>query len=193
MDGTPGETKPHNFNESLAFSHSCDKLPFWEDCYRQAFPTFQTMINHREDGDHQRQGIDRSVILTNAKQLWIDEKARGRNRKTGKVYDDVALEYWSDVERQQPGWVCKPLLCDFIAYAIVPKGICYLLPVQPLQNSWLRNKDFWLSTYGHRNAPNETNGHKWTTKFCPVPPQVLFPAIGQCLRITFEPILDFTE
>lgn len=125
----------HSFKESLAFSHEADELPFWEQCYKKAFPTMQAMLNHRDDGDHQRQGIDRSVILANGKQLWIDEKVRKKD------YGDILLEYVSNDRTNAPGWVCKPLLCDYIAYAIIPSSKCYLLPVPQLQAAWVENNE----------------------------------------------------
>ena len=82
----------HSFAESLQFSHAADELPIWKEMYEQAFPGMTAMINHRQDGEHQRAGVDRSVILANSKQLLIDEKIRGRNKKTGKVYEDIALD-----------------------------------------------------------------------------------------------------
>ena len=174
---------PHDFAESLAKSHAAEDWPVWETIYRRAFPGFVAMVNHRQDGWHQRQGIDRSVTLANSKQILIDEKARWRNAKTGKVYEDIALEYWSDEQRKVPGWVCKSLLADYIAYAIVPLGRCYLLPVIQLQAAWAQHKDVWLRQYRSIRAENTT----WTTVSLAVPVAPLFAAIGGCLRVQFEP------
>ena len=186
--------KMHNFKESLVASHAAEELPFWRETYRKAFPTMVSMINHRQDGWHQRAGVDRSIVLANSKQVLIDEKVRGRNKKTGVVYRDIALEYLSSKQQQAPGWVCKPLLCDYIAYAIAPIGRCYLLPVIQLQLAWDRNKEKWLSeakagTNGRRvlAAENEYEGRRWTTLSVPVTVAELFKEIGACLRITFSP------
>lgn len=177
----------HNFTESLAMSHAAEDLPVWEEVYRAAFPNMVAFINHRDDGQHQRNGIDRSVILNNAKQIWIDEKVRGRNKKTGKVYTDIALEYLSDSERGVPGWVCKPLLCDYIAYAIAPIGKCYLLPVPQLQQAWQRHRLDWVHRYREVKAHNRSGNREWWTLSVPVPANVLFAAIGACLRVEFTP------
>lgn len=167
----------HDFNESLRRSHAASDLPIWLEIYRQAFPTMQAAIDHRDDGEHQRAGIDRSVILANSKQILIDEKVRWR------AYDDIALEYWSDRDRRVPGWVCKPLRCDFICYAIAPLGRAYLLPVQQLQQAWQRHGDQWRKAYRDCNAQNA----RYVTVSCPVPVSVLFRAIGECLRVSFTP------
>lgn len=170
----------HDFNESLRRSHSASDLPIWLEIYRQAFPTLQAAIDHRQDGEHQRAGIDRSVILANSKQILIDEKVRW------KAYDDIALEYWSDRDRRIPGWVCKPLRADYICYAIAPIGRAYLLPVPQLQQAWAKHGDVWREIYPDCNARNRN----YVTVSCPVPVAVLFKAIGECLRVTFTPQED---
>lgn len=170
----------HDFNESLRRSHSASDLPIWLEIYRQAFPTLQAAIDHRQDGEHQRAGIDRSVILANSKQILIDEKVRWR------AYDDIALEYWSDRDRRIPGWVCKPLRADYICYAIAPIGRAYLLPVPQLQQAWAKHGDVWRGIYPDCNARNRN----YVTVSCPVPVAVLFKAIGECLRVTFTPQED---
>lgn len=170
----------HDFNESLRRSHAASDLPIWLEIYRQAFPTMQAAIDHRDDGEHQRAGIDRSVILANSKQVLIDEKVRW------KAYDDIALEYWSDRDRRVPGWVCKPLRCDYICYAIAPLGKAYLLPVAQLQLAWANYGEAWRRTYRDCNAQNRG----YVTVSCPVPVPVLFKAIGECLRIGFTPMTE---
>lgn len=182
----------HDFSESLAFSHAAEDMPFWREVYEKAFPDMVAMINHRRDGVHQRNGIDRSLILSSSKQILVDEKVRGRNKKTGKVYDDVLLEYISDDNRNEPGWVCKKLLCDYIAYAIAPLGKCYLLPVIQLQAAWSKNRDRWIEeastgTNGRRVivAPNRYSGRSWNTISLNVSVRELFCEIGSCLRVSF--------
>jgi hypothetical protein len=184
-----------DFAEDLKRSHDAEDLPFWEETYRKAFPGMLAMLPHPQDGDHQRQGIDRSIIMANSKQILIDEKVRFRNRKTGRVYEDIALEYLSDRNRNVPGWVCKPLLADYIAYAIAPLGKCYLLPVIQLQEAWRCNGERWLLEAENPQNPNRRiiaadncfNGRRWTTLSVPVTPQELFPVIGACLRVQFTP------
>ena len=62
----------HDFSDSLAASHRASDLSIWEEIYRKSFPDFLAMVDHRQDGEHQRAGIDRSVILENSKQILID-------------------------------------------------------------------------------------------------------------------------
>lgn len=173
----------NDFQQCLAQSHSASDLPFWAECYAGAFPTMIGMHDHRQDGLHQRQGIDRSVVLKNGKTIWIDEKVRFRNKITGEVYEDIALEEFSDQQRGSPGWVVKPLFCDYIAYAIAPLGRCYLLPCLQLQTAWLENSSVWKSTYQRVLARNPG----WITISWGIPVPILFKAIGECLRVSFTP------
>lgn len=165
----------HNFAESLKASHQAEDLPIWREIYERAFPTMQAMINHRQDGDHQRQGIDRSIILRNSKQILVDEKIRF------KPYDDILLEVWSDFERKRPGWVAKDLLCDYIAYAVEPLGKCYLLPAPQLRLAWQKNGKKW---YANNFKPKADNGG-WVTVSVVVPAQELMNELSEALVIDF--------
>ena len=78
----------------------------------------------------------------------------------------------------------KPLLCDYIAYAIAPLGKCYLLPVAQLQTAWRVNGSTWKAAAGR---PREAKNAGWTTVNWPVSVSVLFRAIGDCLRVRFQP------
>jgi len=108
---------------------------------------------------------------------------RGRNRITGKVYEDIALEYLSNEQRGVPGWVCKPIRADFIAYAIAPLGRCYLLPVMQLQSAWLRQGEYWRQLYPCVRAQN--CGY-WTVSVG-VPVADVFAEVGRSLRVQFTP------
>ena len=174
----------HEFKECLDESHRMQDLPIWTELYAKAFPG-GVAIPHPTDGEHQRAGIDRSVVLANSKQILIDEKVR-HPHKDGRpwVWDDVLLEYVSNDRTNAPGWVVKALRADYIAYAILQTGKCYLLPVIQLQQAWLKHRDAWLAKYKVRAAQNRT----YRTLSCPVPVDVLFPAIGSCLRAECTPM-----
>lgn len=173
----------HDFQESLRASHRASDLPIWEQVYREAFPAFCAMVDHREDGEHQRAGIDRSVVLQNSKQILIDEKIRW------KPYDDIALEYLSNDRTGALGWVCKPLRADYIAYAIAPLGRCYLLPVIQLQIAWAKKGEFWKATCPHIVAKNVG----YSTHSVGVKASDLFPAIGGAFRVGFDPVVPIRE
>lgn len=139
------------------------------------------------DGFWQREGIDVSITLASSKQILIDEKVRFRNRLTGKIYDDIALEVWSDRERKLKGWLQKQLRADYIAYAIAPLGVCYLLPVLQLQQAWSRWGQEWLGFYRTIEAKNYGPGRSWITESVCMPAEHVFWAIEQCFKVSFKP------
>jgi hypothetical protein len=176
----------NDFDDDLKFSHSCEDLPCWEQIYRAAFPTMLTMTSHRQDGDHQRLGVDRTIVLANSKTIKIDEKARREN------YGDIALEFISNDKKKTPGWVEKDLLCDYIAYAIMPVGIAYLLPVLQLQLAWSEKKEEWLAKAENPKEKKfkicKARNYGYTTHSLALPVEILFPAIGAAFRVNFTPL-----
>lgn len=165
----------HDFQEQLEFSHNAENLDLWEKIYNQAFPDLVSFSSLREDGYWQRQGVDRVVILSNGDPIYIDEKVRRKN------YGDILLEYLSDVDREAPGWVCKPLKANYIAYAVLENRKCYMMPVIELQKAWKRKKTIWLSNYESKNALNKG----WTTRSVPVPIPELYKEIVKCFIVRF--------
>lgn len=173
----------HVFAEDLKYSHDCEDLPYWREIYSKAFPTMIAMHCHRRDGQQQRAGIDRSIILENSKQILVDEKARRQS------YGDILLEYVSNDRTGSPGWVEKLLLADYIAVAHTDTGKAWLLPVIQLQSAWARHKAEWTAKFLERNkgkpiiAPNPG----YNTLSIGVSECDLFCAIGRCLRVDFAP------
>lgn len=166
----------HSFSESLAMSESYSDAPWWLDVYRAAFPNLATMTRVRDDGWAQRAGIDRRLTMTCGQTFTVDEKVRAKD------WPDFALERWSDKARKKPGWIQKPLGCDFIAYAFVPSATCYLLPVPALQRAWRQNCREWLAAYGEISAPN----HGYVTTSVPVPRDVLLRALTTAMTVRWR-------
>lgn len=165
--------KVHSFAESLAWSEGFSSASWWDELYRKAFPTLSSAVSIREDGWAQRGGIDRILTLECGRVFTVDEKVRA------SVWPDILLERWSDEARRKPGWVQKPLACDFIAYAFAPSRRCFLLPVTPLQRAWRLNGKHWIAAYGERRAQNQ--GYVSTS--VPVPVQTLLDAMAAAMML----------
>lgn len=146
---------------------------WWLETYRRAFPRLQSAVPVHRDGWAQRGGVDRVLTLTCGRTYTVDEKLRADD------WDDVLLEQWSDESRKVPGWIQKPLACDFIAYAYAPSGRCYLLPVAPLQRAWRQHGRTWVAQYGQRRAQNPG----YVSVGVPVPRPVLMRAIADAMLI----------
>lgn len=127
----------HDFEQSLRLSREQASSPWWEPVYRAAFPDLAAMT-YVGDCPAQRDGVDRVLVTRNGHVFQIDEKVRTAD------YPDICLEFWSNEERRVPGWIAKDLACDFIAYAFVPTGRCYLLPFPLLRRAWQLHGRDWM-------------------------------------------------
>lgn len=163
----------HRFHESLALSEAYAEADWWLPLYKRAFPRLLSAVSVREDGWAQRGGVDRVLTLACGRTYTVDEKIRTED------WPDILLEQWSDEERRVPGWVQKPLACDFIAYAYAPSGVGFLLPVVPLQRAWRQHGRKWLELYGTRRARNPG----YVSVSVPVPRGVLVQAIAEAMLV----------
>lgn len=172
----------HDFAERLAYSHKQAEADWWHDCYLRAFPNLLSTIEVREDGWAQRAGIDRILVLADGKIIKVDEKVREKD------YGDILLEYWSNYERRVRGWICKPLDCDFIAYAIEPTKTCYLLPTLLLQRAWREVGRDWCDrakggVKGYRMVDAQNAGY--VTKSVAVPVGDVLSGIASAITVTW--------
>jgi hypothetical protein len=172
----------HNFADSLRLSHSQANAPWWEPVYRQFFPTFQTMVDIRQDGWAQRGGIDRIVILAGGKQLLIDEKVRSAN------WNDVLLEYWSDRDRRIKGWIAQDLAIHYLAYAFIPSQKCLLFPFDLLRRAWFLNRRRWIHSGEYRQVEAFNKGY--VTVSVAIPTAELLDVVKNTMLATWnDPIV----
>ena len=157
------------FHESLALSETIADEPWWEEVYRQIFPFFESMERVPGDTPEQRAGIDRIIHLKGGGLIYVDEKVRHAD------YEDVLLEIHSSQEHQTWGWACKPLACDYIAYAFLPSKRCYIFPFQQLQQALKNHWEEWPHKYKIVKAAN----HGYTTMSIAVPIPTLQQAIAE--------------
>jgi len=168
--------KVHEFRESLKRSHSYEDAPWWLEVYQKAFVGLIGVHSIRQDGWAQRAGIDRLIVLKSGKHFYVDEKVREKN------YQDILIERWSDEARRIPGWIQKDLACDYIAYAIAPTQICYLLPFQQLRKAWISEGKQWMKKY----RPVRANNPNYVTLSYPIPTQTLMNAMQKVQTIHWE-------
>lgn len=186
----------HDFGRSLAYSHDQADAPWWKEVYQQAFPDMVSMTDLRHDGWHQLAGRDRVVMLSSGRPVYVDEKVRSRD-----YGDDIGVEVWSVYPRTgkrpyppvlgaKEGWACKPLDCDYVAYAIVPTQKCHLLPHLGIRAAWTKHGAAW-----RRNADREANGFRWCEAnngrylsiSIAVPTWLLHEAITDAMTVSWAP------
>jgi hypothetical protein len=171
----------HDFQERLECSHAYADAPWWLSVYRTAFPGLAAAVSVRDDGWAQRAGIDRLLTLNTGRTITVDEKVRERD------WNDILLERWSNEEWRTPGWIQKPLACEFIAYAFVPSAKCYLFPTLTLQRAWRLHGREWVETCREVRAQNKSY---WSVSVA-VPIEQLLAAMSAAICVQWESDDDF--
>lgn len=143
--------KINDFDKCYEIAEGGKCEPFWNDVYKKAFPD---MTNHmrgkKEFCKSQIMGVDRIIYLENGKTITIDEKIRT------KIYEDIALEYISNDQKNTPGWMEKDLSIDYLAYAFLPSKTAYLFDWRMLKRVWGKYKEIWKEKYFIAKAKNES-------------------------------------
>lgn len=152
--------KVHSFREKLEYSVVSSDEDFWDKIYKKAFPYMTGSMLNTGDTTSQHMGVDRIIHLSNGRILRIDEKKRS------VAYPDILLEFVSNNLYGTLGWVEKPLIIDYLAYAFMPIQTVYLFDWLMLQNSWNENKEKWKKRYPIISANN--SGYKTLSVAIPI-------------------------
>lgn len=186
-----------DFGQDLDYSYEVAGLPFWLDVYRKAFPGFLAAHIPTGDGWHQRAGRDRIIVLDDSSTITVDEKGRR------EVWPDILVEIYSDKEKKVPGWgnPDKRLNCDYIGYAFVPTGVCYLLPYRELVRTMKANARQWwnearvnesagchdgVQFVNARNPRDKRKPVKYWTLSLAIPTERLLDSIRNVMTIKWE-------
>lgn len=126
---------------------------------------------HQAATVNDRQGIDWWVEMSTAKHLAVDAKVREQDWAARNPYeDDLALESWSVVEKQVPGWtrdVNKK--CDYVLWLWKDTGRFCLVPFPMLCGVFSRRWQSWRVDYKTRqqHTPRANGGYHSECVFVP--------------------------
>ena len=151
-----------NFYDDLAEEREFSQNIIWQRIYHQLFPNL-VKVTRETDTHLQRMGIDRWILLEDSTSLKIEEKYRS------KLYNDLAVEIWSNEERESPGWCRKKLICDYVLYLFRDYGIYYLIDFPQLHELTLSHWEDWLVKYKQIRTLNEGRYQNYTTVSAAVP------------------------
>jgi hypothetical protein len=168
--------KTHDFEERLHFSEQASHEDFWLKVYKKAFPDMLWANICIGNNQNQKLGIDRVIQLSSGKTIYIDEKKRG------KIYSDILLEYISVDYNNTPGWIEKDLQIDYLAYAFMPSKQCYIFPWQLLKRVWNHFKHDWHAKYPKIPGKNKT----YTTWSRAIPINVLTNKLQNSMLIKVD-------
>ena len=109
-----------------------------------------------------RTGVDWWVEMPGARFLAVDAKVREVDwTKIKPEEDDLALETWSVVEKQVPGWTrCEDKTCDYVLWIWKDTGRFCLLPFRMLCKVFQGNWQRWTEQYKTKQqyTPRNRNG-----------------------------------
>ena len=163
----------HSFQNDLQGSETDELQKWWERRYKR-FPGIVSLVRNQADNEAQRRGVDTLVFTANDRVFRIDEKCDTYPPK------NYFLEYVSVDRFGAPGWIEKPLSCDFIAYGFINHNRCDFLPWPLLQLAWQQNGELWKRTY----RPSSVQNSSYQTKGVPVPRGVVWNAMYNCMSLT---------
>lgn len=135
--------KMNYYNESI--KAEADNSHTMDEVYKKYWPNIVS-IKINKTKRTQNLGIDKLIYLKDRKlPIRIEEKCR-----PDKWYGDIALEYISNNMTMTPGWMEKPLLCDYFFYFVKPISQVFWFYWPELKHLWDLNKQDWI-LWGEQN------------------------------------------
>jgi hypothetical protein len=173
--------RSYAFLQMVAYSHGHapdpdSVLPYLRD----RIPNFRLA---RAPNGNDRQGVDYVIERHNLPSLGIDLKLRATNFSV-RGEDDLALETWSVVEKNIPGWTRDPFkACDFVLWFWRDTGRYFIVPFPPL--CWTFEREWELYRTFFRTERQRTAGRvSWTSECVFVPRTVVMADIGPLVERT---------
>ena len=164
----------YSFKEQQEFSNSGNEC--WQEIYKLAFRFPHSLEEVKNTDPRRLQGTNRVIKFDAGYELLIDEKRRRYSP------DKIFLEFISHSEKHTPGWLERPVVSDYFAFAYAAHGVCYLFPANDLQAAWHKNRDKWLEEYKTTYCSNP--GHY--SLGCLVPIEVLAASVPAMIRVNWE-------
>jgi|SRR5579864_1728351 len=147
------------FDEQLAMSHGHSASADIEKLLLEQIPGARNARPAAPEND--RQGTDWWVEHVSGRHLSVDCKVRSEDWSVkSPPRDDLAIETWSVIEKQKPGWSRdQNKRSDYILWLWTDTGRWCLVPFHMLcavtQEHWQR----WISAYGANRQDTEGRYH----------------------------------
>ena len=176
----------HHFRDQLEYSATLSDEPAWVEFYQRLWPDLVAAVRLDQNGQGQRDGLDRVVHLPSGRCFTIDEKKRAKD------YGDVLLEDWSvwygDRDpRNKIGWALdNHKRCDFVAYAIPSSGKCYFMPFEILRLAFVANRADWERLPSPNGRRPDVKNVGYVTRNIAVPWPTLRMALVQQMNRRFS-------
>lgn len=126
------ESSPASWKKSRARVQDIRIERLLREAWRAAFPMVEDIRNEPDGTDNQRLGIDRWLVLADGREIPVEDKVRFR-RYSGDILLELNHEF---ADRTEPGWIRKPLRCQYLGYLWVDSGRFEVYPFLLLQSWW---------------------------------------------------------
>lgn len=174
----------YGFDERLAFSMGRRS--------ETDLQTIKTMLPTCEqvevaDTAEDRRGVDYVATVRGGRRLAVDAKARERGCSYWwRAEPDLALEMWSDIGAQRPGWTydgAKQTDLVFFTFDPSDTDLRYLISWPMLFVAFRKNARYWTRKYkkGIQNSVG-ANGREWRSQCVFVPASVVLQALTVASR-----------
>lgn len=144
---------------------------------QQQFPGATGCYRAGEEDD--KRGVDFWVTFGGSMRdsIGVDVKVRNTDpvEKFGK--DDLALEIWSNVEREKVGWTRdRKKITDYVMWYFVPTGRVVLLPFPMLLRAMETHWEKWSERYRVTKQRTRAGDRSWESCVVLVPTVDIFRA-----------------
>jgi len=140
----------YSFDERLEMSQGVSTSKSVRDILVENIPGALGAYKSTQEED--RSGVDWWVKHKSGHHLSVDCKIRGRDFREDEERgfpDDLALETWSVVEKEIPGWTLRDdKKTDYILWLWKDTGRWCLVPFPMLCKVFQENMDRWVEYYG---------------------------------------------
>jgi hypothetical protein len=163
----------YTFEGQLAYSHGVSSDGSFHTFLIENIPGAINVVKAELADD--KNGVDWWVNRINDRPLSVDLKVRADDPITKGWGDDVALETWSKVDEQIPGWSRDPRKkTDYILWYWEPTARCCLVPFPMLCAVFLDKWQEWSNEYKRDTQTTQTRSGKWKSECVFVPRRVLW-------------------
>lgn len=123
-------------------------------------------------------GIDYVVRLKNGREIAVDVKRRGTgcSKFWKNGMPELALEIYSDLETEKPGWLFDgQKQTDIVSFVFDPSDYVgsFAFSTALLQNAVRRHYSSWVARYVPKIQRSHRNGQTWTSSCLIVPADVV--------------------
>lgn len=171
------QAREYGFQDRLVFSQGIAEKNDIAEILLGHIPDAASIERSQLSDD--RNGTDYWVYRNSGtRPISVDVKRRDLDPVEKGWGDDVALETWSDVDRQKVGWTLDDTKeTDYVMWLWEPTSRWMLVPFVMLRAVFEENKEAWTSVHKVSKQLSDKDGRYWFSECVFVPRKDIWTAI----------------